>query len=86
MNKKQHYDIDPLETSEWIDALESIKQNDGAKRAQFILEKLIAKATELGIDGNYIQSTDYINSISIKNQSPYTGNRNIERKIKSIIR
>jgi len=86
MNKKQHYDIDPLETSEWIDALESIKQNDGSKRAQFILEKLIAKATELGIDGNYIQSTDYINSISIKNQSPYIGNRNIERKIKSIIR
>jgi len=86
MNKKQHYDIDPLETSEWIDALESIKQNDGSKRAQFILEKLIAKATELGIDGNYIQSTDYINSISIKNQSPYIGNRDIERKIKSIIR
>ena len=42
MNKKQRYDIDPLETSEWIDALESIKQNDGSKRAQFILEKLIA--------------------------------------------
>jgi len=86
MNKKHNYDIDPLETKEWIEALESIKQNDGSKRAQFILEKLIAKATELGIDGNYIQSTDYVNSISIKNQSPYTGNRNIERKIKSIIR
>ena len=79
MNKKQRYDIDPLETSEWIEALESLRQHDGSKRAQFILEKLIAKATELGIDGNYIQSTDYINSISIKSQSPYIGNRDIER-------
>ena len=86
MNKKHTNDIDPIETKEWVEALESLNKNDGPERAQFILEKLITKATDLNIDGNYIQNTDYVNSISINNQKPYAGNRDLERKIKSIIR
>ena len=86
MNKKHTNDIDPIETKEWVEALESLNKNDGSRRAQFILEKLITKATDLNIDGNYIQNTDYVNSISINNQKPYAGNRDLERKIKSIIR
>ena len=86
MNKKHTNDIDPIETKEWVEALESLNKNDGSERAQFILEKLITKATDLNIDGNYIQNTDYVNSISINNQKPYAGNRDLERKIKSIIR
>ena len=35
----------------------------------FILEKLITKATELNLNGNYIQNTDYVNSITINNQN-----------------
>ena len=36
--------------------------------------------------GNFIQNTDYVNTISISEQTPYKGDRDIERKIKSIIR
>ena len=83
MNKK-YDDTDPQETSEWIDSLKSLNNYEGSERTKYILEKLIATATALEIDGNYIQNTDYINSIPISKQTPYAGDRNVERKIKSI--
>ena len=85
MNKK-YKDIDPQETKEWVDSLKSVNENDGSERTQYIVEKLISAATNLGVSGNFIQNTDYINTIPISDQSPYKGDRNIERKIKSIIR
>ena len=85
MNKK-YKDIDPQETKEWVDSLKAVNENDGSDRTQYIVEKLISAATNLGVSGNFIQNTDYINTIPISDQSPYKGDRNIERKIKSIIR
>ena len=37
-------DIDPQETQEWMDALESVIKNEGAERAHFLLDTLIDKA------------------------------------------
>ena len=85
MNKK-YKDIDPQETKDWIDSLKAVNENDGPKRTQYLIEKLISTAKNLGVAGNFIQNTDYINTIPISDQSPYKGDRNIERKIKSIIR
>ena len=85
MNKK-YKDIDPQETKEWIDSLKAVNENDGSKRTQYIVEKLISAATNLGVSGNFIQNTDYVNTIPISEQTPYKGDRNIERKVKSIIR
>ena len=43
-------DIDPQETQEWLDALDSVLVNEGGERAHFLLEKLIESfepATEI---------------------------------------
>ena len=43
-------DVDPQETREWLDALESVLENEGPERAHFLLEKLIEKARRRGAD------------------------------------
>ena len=40
-------DIDPLETNEWIDSLNSVIENDGATRASYLLGKVINQAIRL---------------------------------------
>ena len=42
-------DIDPIETREWVDALQSVLDNEGSERLHFLLERLTAKARELGV-------------------------------------
>ena len=37
-------DVDPVETREWIDALEAVIDREGPERAHFLLESLIEKA------------------------------------------
>ena len=41
-------DYDPQETQEWLDALESVLENEGAERAHFLLGQLIDKARNSG--------------------------------------
>ena len=53
MQEQQHQaqnDSDPQETSEWLGALAGVIENEGADRAHFLIEKLIAEAREEGID------------------------------------
>ena len=41
-------DIDPTETQEWLDALESVLTNEGTERAHYLLERLVEKARRSG--------------------------------------
>src|SRR5579871_3826630 len=43
-------DIDVAETSEWLDALESVLQTTGRDRARFLLEELEQKASRSGVE------------------------------------
>ena len=79
-------DINPEETSEWIEALDAVIEEEGAERAHFILEKLIDKARRNGAYLPYSTTTAYVNSISADQQPAMPGDRDIERKIKSIVR
>ena len=85
--KKEHnIDSDPIETKEWVDSLKSLIEINGPPRAHFILENLIAYARRNGVRMPFKPSTDYINTISLSEQKPYKGDRDIERRIKSIVR
>ena len=44
----QTNDSDPLETSEWVDALEAVIKNEGMERAHYILKQLSDHATRTG--------------------------------------
>jgi pyruvate dehydrogenase E1 component len=81
-----HKDIDVAETTEWLDALESVLQNTGRDRARFLLEELEQKASRSGVEIPFTANTPYINTIPPSRQPPFPGSREIERRIKSIDR
>lgn len=79
-------DVDPLETAEWIESLEYVIRSKGTDRAQFLLETLERLAAEKGVELPFQSNTPYINTIPKERQPAYPGNRELERRIKSIIR
>jgi pyruvate dehydrogenase E1 component len=79
-------DIDPAETQEWIESLEYVLSSRGPVRAKYLLSVLEQKAKQSGVDRPMAMNTAYINTIPADKQPPYPGNRELERRIKSIIR
>jgi len=82
----QGADADPVETREWIESLQYIIRSRGIDRARYILEALENQARQEGVDLPFGLNTPYINTISPSQQPTYPGNREIERRLKSIIR
>jgi pyruvate dehydrogenase E1 component len=81
-----HQDVDPAETQEWLESLEYVLQSKGADRATYLLAMLEKKARREGVNLPIASNTPYINTIPVSKQPAYPGNREIERRIKSIIR
>ena len=82
----QARDVDPAETTEWLESLDYILASKGPERARFLLATLEDKARRQGVDLSIAANTPYINTIPSNRQPLYPGNREIERRIKSIIR
>ena len=53
-------DIDPVETNEWIESLNSVIENDGASRASYLLNKVIDQAYKSGLVLPDTRTTPYI--------------------------
>ena len=79
-------DIDPAETQEWLDSLRYVLESKGPERVSYLLSVLDEKAHRSGVELPFTATTPYINTIPADEQPPYPGNREIERRIKSIIR
>ncbi|MBP6057156.1 MAG: pyruvate dehydrogenase (acetyl-transferring), homodimeric type [Nitrosomonas sp.] len=79
-------DIDPQETQEWLDALDSVIVSAGGERAHFLLEKLIEKARRSGAYLPYSATTAYINTIPTGKEERSPGNNAIEHRIRSYVR
>ena len=79
-------DIDPAETAEWLESLDYVLESKGAQRVSYLLSILSERAYRAGVELPFTANTPYINTIPPDKQPPYPGNREIERRIKSIIR
>jgi pyruvate dehydrogenase E1 component len=79
-------DLDPLETREWLDALDSVVVFDGTDRATFLLDELLDGARRSGVPVPYSANTPYLNTIPPDAQPSYPGDLEIEQKIRSLIR
>ena len=79
-------DIDPIETKEWLESLSAVLENDGKKRAQFLIKQLIEHSYKEGSDLVLSRNTPYINTIPPEEEIKSPGDQNLERKIRSIIR
>lgn len=85
MSDKNH-DIDPLETQEWLDALEAVLEEEGTERAHYLLEKLIDKARRSGAHLPYKATTAYLNTIPTSKEAHIPGDQEMEQRLRSIIR
>jgi pyruvate dehydrogenase E1 component len=79
-------DRDPQETAEWVEALDEIIDAAGPDRASYLLERLMERAANLGVQVPLRWNTPYMNTIPPEEEVAYPGDRAIERRIKSIIR
>ncbi|MBL9122519.1 MAG: pyruvate dehydrogenase (acetyl-transferring), homodimeric type [Planctomycetaceae bacterium] len=79
-------DIDPVETAEWLDSLQYVLESKGPERVSYLLSILDEVAYRQGVELPFTANTPYINTIPVEKQPVYPGNREIERRIKSIIR
>ena len=79
-------DIDPLETKEWLESLSAVIEKDGDNRAHYLIKELINEAYIKGVNIPYTQNTPYINTIPVSEEKKSTGDQNVERKIRSLIR
>ncbi len=79
-------DIDPIETTEWLESIDSVLGAHGPERAHFLLNQMIDFARRSGAYLPYTPNTAYLNTISTARQPEYPGDRSLERRIEAYIR
>jgi pyruvate dehydrogenase E1 component len=79
-------DLDPVETQEWLESIDSVLKQHGPERAHFILERLIDYTRRSGAYLPFKPNTAYVNTITVGREPEYPGNRALERRIEAYIR
>nr|WP_208107262.1 pyruvate dehydrogenase (acetyl-transferring), homodimeric type [Mesocricetibacter intestinalis] len=86
MMSKMVHDVDPIETNDWLAAIDSVIREEGVERAQFIIEELMQHARANAVSLPSGSKTDYINTIPTSEEPNYPGNLDLERRIRGAIR
>ena len=79
-------ELERLETQEWLESLDYVIEHGGPERVTRLLQELQKRVFAAGIRVPFTANTPYINTIPLEEQPSYPGSREIERRIKSIIR
>jgi pyruvate dehydrogenase E1 component len=79
-------DLDPLETSEWLDALRAVQQHRGTERTNYLVNSLVDAARRDGVYVPHSLTTAYKNTLSPEQEQKSPGDRAIEHRLRSIIR
>src|SRR5881628_2838820 len=83
---KNAKEIEALETREWLESLDYVLQSGGPNRVGRLLQELNIHARRRGVKLRFTANTPYINSIHADEQPPFPGSREVERRIKSLVR
>jgi pyruvate dehydrogenase E1 component len=79
-------DVDPIETREWLDALDSVLAFEGTDRARFLLGELATEGRRRGAPAPYSATTPYVNTIPVDQQPAYPGDLATEWQVRSLNR
>jgi pyruvate dehydrogenase E1 component len=79
-------DVDPEETQEWLESIDSVLKVHGAARAHFLLDRLIDHTRRSGAYLPFKPNTAYLNTIAVAQEKPYPGDRAVERRVEAYIR
>ncbi len=79
-------DADPVETREWLDAIESVIAQAGPERAHFLIERLLGQARKAGVDLPFSANTPYVNTIPVDRQPKRPPDFTIEGRLSALTR
>ncbi|GAA0736374.1 pyruvate dehydrogenase (acetyl-transferring), homodimeric type [Dactylosporangium roseum] len=79
-------DIDPEETTEWVESLDGVIDERGTKRARYVMLRLLERARERQVGVPPLTTTDYINTIPPEREPWFPGDEHVERRIRAYIR
>jgi pyruvate dehydrogenase E1 component len=74
------------EVAEWLEAFNQVVESEGSTRGCELLEALIERARESGVEVPVQLNTPYVNTIPVSEEVPYPGDRALERRLKSLTR
>ncbi|HIF0211344.1 TPA: pyruvate dehydrogenase (acetyl-transferring), homodimeric type, partial [Legionella pneumophila] len=86
MTNETNLDLDPIETREWLDALQAVLFNDGPERAAFLLQQLLNKANAEGVKLTSSINTPYRNTIKPHEEKQMPPDEGIGKRINALIR
>ncbi len=86
MNMLERFDTDTTETQEWVESMEAVMAREGPDRARYLMAALhdYCRRRQVALPTNF--NTPYVNTIPVPKQPHYPGDREIERRLKSINR
>lgn len=84
--EERQTDLNPQETSEWLEALDQVMDEAGPERAAYLLKTLLDRAADFGVSAPQSIVTPFVNTIPAHEEVPYPGDRALERRIKSLMR
>ena len=79
-------DIDPAETAEWREALDSLLEAAGPQRVREIMDMLAARARAPQVGWTPARTTPYVNTIPVERQPAFPGDLAIEERLASLMR
>ncbi len=79
-------DLDAVETTEWLEALDAVVAHDGPDRAREILTRVVERAQHAGTGTIASLNTAYVNTIPAELEPPFPGDAGLERRLRSIVR
>ena len=80
------HDGDPMETREWLDALDAVIEASGPQRAHFLLEQLLEEARQHSVDMPFSATTGYVNTIEPDEEEHSPGNLELEGRLRAYMR
>jgi pyruvate dehydrogenase E1 component len=84
---KNNDGLEVLETREWLDSLDYVLSRGGPESAGRLLQQLSLHARRAaGVNLPFTATTPYQNTISVRQQAPFPGSQEMERRIKSLVR
>ncbi len=85
-NNLSNTQIDDIELREWLESLEYVLQTEGPEKVKELLHNLDTYAHQKGVEIPFTANTPHINTIPKEKQPPFPGGREIERRIKNLVR
>src|SRR5438445_7911386 len=79
-------DLDSIETSEWVEALDAVVAHDGPDRARELLTRVVERAQHAGTGPIASLNTPYVNTIPREREAQLPGDPAVERRLRSIVR